>query len=153
MTYELLDEPRGDTYKTLLRGSLEQCDHVLLVVRRSLGLDQSGRSVLGRLEPLLLSRREESEWPGTRLTDGTAEVLRYRLTADAVEILAAVSTGLFSWRQPSLPEDPCLIRSDASPWLFTVAHEREAFLTLDHQEVLQLKQLIPALRLASVRSN
>lgn len=150
-TYELLEEPRGTTYRKLLSAALVRCDHVLLVVRKTIALGSSGTSLLDRLEQHLISRADQNEWPGTRLSDSTAQVLRYRLTPDSLTVLAEESEGLFAWCQPERPEDPCFMRADATPWLYTVSHEREAFLRIDQDEWSEVTTSIPELRLSLVR--
>jgi hypothetical protein len=105
--------------------------------------------VLEEPEPFLLSRTDESEWPGTRLFDETASVSKFLLRAETVKVLGMVAEGLFEWVQPNLPEDLCILRDDDSQWLVTIAHERDAYLELCDNERGMLLGEVPTLPLAS----
>jgi hypothetical protein len=93
-----------------------------------------------------LSDAESSEWPGTKLLRGTARLLRYSLLADSGSILARLVSGLYDWRQPSMPEDLCLIRQSGEPWLVTISHERDAYLRMESDEWGSLVAEISGLR-------
>ena len=142
------EEPKGDTYRRLLVSSLEYCNVFLLVDRGYPEFDESAKGLLERLQPFLIGRTEESEWPGTKLLNSTATVHRFRLTPESVTVLGDATDRLYSWEQPELPEDLSLIRFDGSPWLVTIAHERDSYLTLSPEEKAQLLIEIPDLRLS-----
>jgi len=105
----------------------------LLVIRKSLPLSTKGRNFLTAAEPYLVNVQPSSEWPGTQTSD-VADVYRYRLEDGFSAMLTESVEGLFEWRQPDRPEDLCLMRPSGQPWLVTVAHEREAWLGLTHNE-------------------
>ena len=142
------EEPKGDTYRRLLDASLEYCNVFLLVTRSYPELDESAKGLLEGLQPFFIGRTEESEWPGTELFGSTATVHRFRLTPESVTVLGDATGRLYSWEHPGLPEDLCLIRFDGSPWLVTIAHERDSYLTLSPEEKAQLLIEIPDLRLS-----
>jgi hypothetical protein len=75
----------------------------------------------------------------------TASVSSYRLDPGLVEALAGAVAGLYQWRQPELPEDLCLLRPDGSPWLVTIAHERDGYFTLDDAERAALVAALPSI--------
>ena len=146
--YNLLADVKGNTYVRLLQEALNACGSFILVIRPSLDLIDSGHGVLNKLRPFLISEEEKSEWPGTQLLDGTAQVNSYELTLLAAEVLTEVASGLFSWTQPELPEDLCLFRADGEPWLVTIAHEEDGFMVLSADETRALTSRIPGLLLA-----
>ncbi len=147
-TWDLLDEPAPAEYQSLLALATRYCREFSLVVQASPPLGVSGRAVLDRLRPFLVAERSASEWPGTQLLDGVATVYRFRLTLESAELLGRCSPGLFSWIQPDLPEDLCLFRSDSTPWLVTIGHERDAYFVISPDEREILVQEIPGLLLA-----
>jgi hypothetical protein len=79
-----------------------------------------------------------SEWPGTKLLSGTARVYSFDFDNDVAGLLRRAASGLFDWQQPLLPEDLALLRDDGSPWLTTIAHEHDAFLSLSEDEIGKL---------------
>jgi hypothetical protein len=147
--YRLLREPQGDAYRTLLAYSLGRCDLLQLVVRPTIDLDGRAQDVLSRLSPFSISSTEQSEWPGTQLWKATATVHRFRWCSDAMDILIDAEDGLFSWVQPGLPEDLCLLRPDGSIWLATTAHEHDGWFCMSSSEMMDMKEAIPSLSLAT----
>jgi hypothetical protein len=55
--------------------------------------------------------------------------------------------GLFGWTTPSRPEDLCLLRPDNVAWLTTIAHERDAYLSLMEGEDLIVRREVPGLHM------
>jgi hypothetical protein len=102
------------------------------------------------LHPYLLSEDQKTQWPGTMLlSDDSALVSRYSLTPQTSAILGGAVEGLFEWIGPGLPEDLCILRADGSPWLVTIAHERDAYLELRDGERATLTENVPSLRLSA----
>lgn len=146
--YDLLKEPTGDVYHRLLGISTDYCNTFLFVLRHTIGVNESALAVMERLDPFLISRAESAEWPGTRLLDHTATVLRFELSSGTKHVLGEATHSLFSWSQPELPEDLCFIRFDGKPWLVTIAHEKDAYFVLTPEEKTTLEAKIPDLVLS-----
>jgi hypothetical protein len=144
--YDLLKEPTGRQFDDLVRASMSFCGSFLLVVRDG-PLKPSGRRVLDQLQPYVREKAEKAEWPGTRLTTSVATVWTFDLVEQSAAILTATTNRLYAWLQPDLPEDPCFIREDGTPWLTTISHERDAFLSLETIERDLLRELVPELHL------
>ena len=144
-TYTFTSEPRGDVYRALVEVAAGFCSSALLVVRDGLGLSEAASQILEKLGPHLESKGRESAWPGTELLGHEATVYRFKLAPEARWGLATAAAGLFDWRQPDRPEDLCLLRSDGSAWLGSIAHERDAFLSLSAEEVRRLEAEAPAI--------
>ncbi len=104
--------------------------------RRSRFVGENAKKTLESLDPWLLKQQDVSEWAGTKLHGGTARLLRYRLCADTVSLLSHSVAGLYEWVQPERPEDLALLFPDGTPWLTTIAHERDAYLTMTTDEVV-----------------
>jgi len=84
--YTIRAEPTGHVYQALLGLSLQHCETFILVVGSEPLLERPRRDVLERLSPLVITRSEEQEWPGTKLIGGpTSTVWRFKLSDEAVE--------------------------------------------------------------------
>jgi hypothetical protein len=144
--FTLMTEPRGDIYRRLLQYARGECVVALLVVRPTLPLSVTGENVLAQLEAYLQEQTESSEWPGTTLLDGVARVYRYRYAPECAAILARAAEGLYSWEQPHLPEDLCLLRADGEAWLVSIAHEKDSYLFLSDDEKARILATVPYMR-------
>lgn len=137
-TYSFTSEPTGDTYKRLLEYAVQECTQVILVRRQELDLSERGQELLRQLEPFLILRERANVWPGTELIGHTATVYKYALSEAVIATLTAFSFGLYSWVQPALPEDLCLLRQENEPWLVTISHENDGYLVLSDDERARL---------------
>lgn len=133
-TYDLVDEPIGEDYRALLACARSHCDTLILSVDTARDLDGAGHEVLSRLQGEL---RSEAESGGVRR-------LRYALTP-AVEAVLAEAPGLYAWRQPSRPENLCLLRPDGTPWIMSIASERIGYVEFTPFEKLLLGRSAPGL--------
>ena len=133
--YSFKSELSEREYNDLLDLSLSFCSQALVVIRGSCPLSSRGQDVLSKLEEFEISRERRSEWPGTRLHGADATVVIYKLCVASVSVLKQLSGDLYSWREPNSPEDLCLLRSDGTPWLVSIAHERDAYMELYDREV------------------
>lgn len=138
-------EPSGRLYRSLLDCGLGFCAKALLVVRADLGLSPGADQLLSNLCKQDCEVREDSKWPGTVLFDETALVYEMPYGVDVANVLAMAVDAIFEWQQPKRPEDLCLLRADGSAWLTSIAHERDAFLTLRDEEVPLVKRDCPQL--------
>lgn len=136
-------EPRGNVYKALLQYACDNYPFFQLVVRPELEVNENGERVQEELSAFEISRTKEKEWPGTILfTEEFATVVRYNLNEQSSEILERTVQGLFDWQQPDCPEDLCILRSDGSPWLVSIAHEGYAHLEITEDEKVELFNLL-----------
>lgn len=125
--------------------AIGKCKVALLVVRHSLPLSQNGEHALERLAPFLRQKVESSEWPGTTLLNGVASVYYYDFGVECAEALKEVTDSLYSWEQPNLPEDLCLLRANTEPWLVSISHERDGYVRLSREKTTQVAKVLPAL--------
>lgn len=142
----LLREPRGDVYRDLIRIAPRWADRGGLVFQ-NLGDATYPSRMDCVLEPLrddILSRRAVTEWPGTQLFSGEeVELVEFRLVPECLEYLSRIARGLYSWEFPALPEDLHFMRHDGTPWLGSIAHERDAYFVIDETEQSELVQALP----------
>jgi hypothetical protein len=132
----------------LINAAFGRADIWVLVTRHSQPLSTRAIAILDELRPFTISVSQESEWPGTRLYDHTATVHKVKFSAEVVEVMRRAAKGLFDWLQPSLPEDPCLLKNDGTPWLVTISHERDAYMCLKAEERAEVLSLVPGLALS-----
>ena len=132
--YTFTAEPRGDDYRLLVAYAAHLCHETQFIVRDSIDCSASAVAVLASLEPWLLQQTRVSEWAGTRLHGGSALLFRYRNCAETVAILGSAVGRLYDWVQPDRPEDLALMFPDGTAWLTTIAHERDAYLTMSDDQ-------------------
>jgi hypothetical protein len=148
----LSGELRDDLYRGLIAAGSRRGLTALLVVRDRAGLRPAGRELLSALRPALIAETVSSEWPGTRLLSGTATLRRFQLNTASAALLTGAAESLYDWVQPALPEDLCLLRPDGTPWIVTIAPERDAYFELSLAEQQELLTELPQLaaRISSV---
>ena len=134
LRYSFIKEPRGEPYRRLIALARARCESILLAVRPDLGLNAAALETLSDLKPHLRSEESRSSWPGTTLLGDTAVVRVYGFSEAVASILQTRASGLFGWKQPDLPEDLCLMRSEATPWLVSIAHESDAYVDVTEAE-------------------
>ena len=149
--YNLTVSPTGETYRGLIAFLFQHGASCSVVLRHDAPITQAQQEFLDAALPFLLAQAVRSEWPGTRLLGGTAEVLTYRLAPEMERIFLAAQ-GLCDWQSPALPEDPAFYRADGSLLLGTIAHEDDGFLELSAEEHAALYQSVPTLLLAAADS-
>lgn len=144
-TYNLVAEPSGEAYRELLSYALEYCDRFEVVIRSSLPLADTAAEFIRVATPFLLKQEEKDEWFGTQLFGDTALVSTFRFCPETINLLVKASDALFSWLQPDLPEDLCLIRFDGTPWLVTISHERDSYFMISSEEEQSLSEKVRGL--------
>ena len=123
-----------EDYARLLEAAFTRCNSFVLVNRGH--LSPTGNQLLSCLNPFLIESRRSSAWPGTRLLDHkTAEIRKFRLTADSAAALRESVGSLWDWEEPHHPEDLSFLRPSGSPWFISITHERDAFFKLLEGEI------------------
>lgn len=140
---DVVREPRNEAHTELL-GFVGRLGTVaLLVVRRETAFNTQGQNCLDELSPWLIESIQASSWPGTQLLGHTATLHRFRIDERFLGHIGNLASGLFDWQQPDRPEDLCVLRSDGSTVLETIAHERNARLYLTPSEWAAMQQQTP----------
>jgi hypothetical protein len=144
--YSIVEEPRREGYRSLVRFLRGKCDNAILVVRDLGTMGAAARDILKRLSPVLVDRADSDHWPGTKLVGHAARVHRYTLNEACIEVIRSTVEGLYEWVSPERPEDLCLLRGEVA-CLTTITHERTAYLDLTPAECEELRAASPHLRL------
>src|ERR1035437_6789504 len=132
-TYELLDEPSGAAYRSLIEAALAECSTGVLTVGGG-SMAQVGRELVESLWPHLAAAPVAG--PGGQL-------VRFRLVSESAALLTAAADRLFAWRRPQLPDNLCLFRSDGSPWMVTIAAEGLGYIEMTALERVRLAHTAP----------
>ncbi len=132
--FTFIEEPRQDAYRLLVDYSTELCCEAQLVVRDTVECSPRAVAVLESLEPWLVQQARVSAWPGTKLHRTGARLFRYRLGSESASILASAVGKLYDWTQPDRPEDLALMFADGTPWLTTIVHEEDGYLTMSDEQ-------------------
>lgn len=136
-------EPVGARYAELLRFGATVCNSIQMVVQHGLGTQEI--ELLAQLEPWRSARNCSNRWPGTTLLKGTAELHIFVFEPSSIDVILTHTDRLFQWLQPEFPEDPSLLRPNGTPWLTTISHERDGYLSMDDRELRDLQRLHPEL--------
>lgn len=142
---DIIAEPTGDVYASLLAFARTQCATFSLVWRNDLPIASEAHVVSASLANDLIGEGLATEWPGTRVLDEPRLLRRYRFSATALDTLVQ-APGLYSWCAPARPEDLALYAGDGSVWLGSIAHERDAFLGQAMPSRDVLLSAVPGLR-------
>lgn len=136
--FDFLFELKAEFYQSIIDDAKIFCDHFLLIERKEIPLNSLGQKILNDLNPFLLKKTEKSEWPGTKLLNGTAWVYEFQLNTESANILKKRAKSILDWQSPNLPEDLCFLRMDESPWLISITHEDDVYLKTTIQEIQML---------------
>ncbi|MFN2451599.1 MAG: hypothetical protein ABR541_04530 [Candidatus Dormibacteria bacterium] len=131
-TYDLIDEPVGGDYRSLLDVALPHCDSAVLGITAQPTAEAV--AALARLEPFAA----QPSAPG-------GGIRRFHFTRESVPVLKQLAVGLYDWRAPDRPSDLCLLRSDGTPWMVSVAAQRLGYIELAPFERLLLTRTAPGL--------
>jgi len=129
---EILEEPKGNTYKQLLDLAFSICDECILVDRDQHELTKDVENFLNELKPYIKEIKKQDEWPGTTLIGHYANVYYFDCTQDLKEILLRKTEHLYEWLDPKLLEDLCFFKN-SNEWLVTIAHEGLGFIMTEDQ--------------------
>ncbi len=143
--YNIVEEPKGKVYKSLLRHALKYCDSFQFVVPHHIQNNTEVQAIINLCKAFLINVKEEIEWPGTKLYEGTATIYSYTFNKESCILLCELANRLYEWVQFNSPEDLCLRRKDGTPWLVSITFEDDAYLELTVEEKEELERAIPDL--------
>jgi hypothetical protein len=133
------EDVAGGDYASFLEYSLSMCSIGLLILRPNYRPSGRGIEFGANLQPSVVEIREQSEWPGTKLSRRTVKVMYFIFDEGTAALLRRTTTSLFDWRWPELPEDLCLMRNDQSVWFGSTSHEAQGWLQVSEREMSMLR--------------
>lgn len=136
----LLNEPKDENYRSLIKFAFDTCDTFLFIKHSQLSYNLSFDRLVKELEPDLICCREQNEWPGT-ISVPTAMVYYFHTSEKSREIVKDITDSLFNWRAPNLPDDLCFLKGN-NDWLVNTSHECICdIITESESELEQLKRI------------
>ena len=149
--FGIVEEPRDDVYRSLLAWCASRCTTGLVLVRDTNTITENATRIIDSVAPEITSVEQTQQWPGTTLLGANdyATLYRFRLTPLTIDLTITAVDGLYEWAGPNKPEDLCLLRSDGAALLVTIAHERDAYLSLTTSEAAEIGHVVPHLKIAS----
>lgn len=148
--YFISSAPSGRLYADLLAYLESHASAFTLVCRDQLRLDESAEDLLRQLAPLLVAEERTDEWPGTKIFESLANVRKYRVCPEATCILQA-SDSLYGWVQPQRPEDLTFYDEAGACCMYSIAHEREAWINSELINISALESAVPGLQVHANR--
>ena len=148
--FDIVAEPKGQTYFDLLDFAASRCESFSLVWRDQFHFANSAYEIKHALKPFLLSNVRTDEWPGTKLIGHDAIVRRYRVSNESVKLLQKAE-GLYSWLQPALPEDLAFYVSEDVVWLASISHEGEAWFLDASLTTAEIYAYVPRIKIRESR--
>lgn len=142
---DIINEPTGKVYHRLLAYLEKNASSFSLVRRDQLDFSASADKLQNALRPFLIRQERTAKWPGSELIGHFAQVAFYRVTPEAVRVLAN-APGLYTWLSPDYPEDLAFYRSDGTCLLASIAHEKDAWFEGDVQ-IHSVRAYVPGLNL------
>ena len=143
--HSLKRELRGALYQSLLEYALNTCTFASVTVRPELSLSKKGREAVDLINNFRCNQEDKKSTPWAQIFDSQADTVMFRYTPESLSSLFWISTRIYQWQQPDLPEDLCLLRPDKSELLVTNAHARSSYLVMTREEKLALVSQIPKL--------
>lgn len=145
--YTFKIEPCGGVYRALLDHALKTCPYFLLALQHvTIPKGGNARAAEGHFSRYLIKNEMRSEWPGTQLLAGYADVYTYAFTPESNRSIQDKTRNLFDWLYPDFLEDLSLLRHDYSPWLVSITHEKDVWLKLSKEEYAQLISEVPQIK-------
>ena len=147
-TFDIVVEPKGQTYIDLIDFAAARCVSFSLVWRDQFKFEQSAYEIKQALRPFLISNDRTEEWPGTTLIGHQVIVRHYKVADESVKLLQ-IAGGLYSWLQPSLPEDLAFYASGDTAWLASISHESQAWFLDKSVRPAEIHAFVPHLKITA----
>lgn len=144
--FDIVAEPKGQTYIDLLNFAASRCVSFSLVWRDQFKFEQTAYEIKRTLKRFIISNDRTDEWPGTRLIGHEAIVRRYRVADESVRLLH-VAGALYSWLQPNLPEDLAFYASEDTAWLASISHESQAWFLDGSVRAAEIYAYVPHIKI------
>lgn len=136
----VLNEPKGEKYKSLIQFAFATCDTFLFIKHSQLSYSRSIDNLVEELKEDFICCKEQNEWPGT-ISVPTVMVYYFQTSEKSRDRIKNITNSLFNWQAPNLPDDLCFLK-DNKEWLITTAHESYCHIITENQfEIEQLNKL------------
>ena len=144
--FDIIAEPKAQTYIDLLHFAAFQCESFSLVWRDQFRVEKSADEIKEALQPFLISSVRTAEWPGTKLIGHQATVRHYRVSDESVKLLYRAGS-LYSWLEPNLPEDLAFYGPGERVWLASISHEHVAWFLQASLKAAEIHAHVPTIKI------
>jgi len=163
--YDIVKEPVGRDYERLLQCLYPHGERLILASSISAPLYEETPEIdentlregllnFVDLAPHLLHAEFRKRWPGTQHGDGIGSeggnlIYEFSCNSQTIQTILAHTTRLYESDEAMGPflEDLSIIRPDGMELLVTITHEHASYLILRNDELKELLQQVPTLRL------
>lgn len=144
--YDFSHPVTQEEYNKIIEIAGGYCDRFYFVVSNTMQILESINHVIDLLKPFVADIKKVKEWPGTVIySEGHALLHTYYLNKESEKVLKGIANDLYSWTNPSLPEDLGFIRKDGSPWFVSITHEKDCYMELVDEEKTKIDKMLPDL--------
>lgn len=120
--WDLIDNPRGESYMSLIDLLCVHSDTFYFVTRKELDYDME---IIEQFQPYVIEQYKTKEWASTRTSGPAATVYKIEVCPQARRLLKKFANSLYDWVAPKLPEDLTFIKNNFV-WFFSSSHEEFA---------------------------
>ena len=141
MTYDVLKEPKGKDYHTLIDMACARSDAIMLIYQNYHEYKKMS-AMRDQLKPYCLISRETKRWPVTQTWDtrNTYTMELYAIT-DEVNAFLHKLNRLYAWLPPPYPMDIAFFRNGVC-WFASSAHEGFAWVIWEDESSIDLPLLL-----------
>lgn len=140
--WDLIENPKNDTYKNLIKVLIENSDKFYFITRKELKYNQE---VIAHFEPWVTETYKAKEWASTKTTGPAATVYLMESNEKTCDLLMEYATSLYDWVAPDLPEDLTFLKNDFA-WFSCTTHEGFGGFSIRSDYYRQLLYKIPNLK-------
>lgn len=145
-SYDILENPRGETYKTLIQILCHHSDYFYFVTRKELTYD---KDVLQKFLPFVLKTYKTNEWESTITKGPAATIYEVEINPQTIQLLTDCAESLYEWISPQLPEDLTFVKNKYA-WFYSCSHEKFAVLRARNPYYQQLIEKIDGMTIERV---
>lgn len=117
--WDVIENPTGETYQQLIKLLCDYSDQFYFVTRKEL---KYNKAILEKFHPYLIETYQTKEWANTRTFGPAATVYVLTANEETCKLLQELSTNLYDWIAPHLPEDLTFQKNNFS-WFLSTTHE------------------------------
>lgn len=144
--WELIENPKGETYCHLIKLLCDYSDTFYFVTRKELKYNPE---ILAIFEPFVIETYKTKEWANTVTKGPAATVYVMEANHDTCKLLQQSAKSLYDWVAPNLPEDLTFIKNNFA-WFSCTTHEEFGGFSIRSDYYRKLLCLVPSLEITKV---
>lgn len=120
--WDLIENPRGEIYKNLVKVLCHHSDKFYFITRKELEYNQD---IITQFAPYCIETYKTKKWAGTETKGPAATVYIMESNEATYDLLVQNASSLYDWVAPELPEDLTFIKNNFT-WFTCTSHEEYA---------------------------